>query len=34
MSSPVYRQLEIRWVDLEPTRGAETRKKKLAAKQI
>ncbi len=23
-----YRQLEIRWVDLEPTRGAETRKKR------
>lgn len=28
MSSPVYRQLEIRWVDLEPTRGAETQKKR------
>ena len=23
-----YRHLEIRWVDLEPTRGAETRKKR------
>ncbi len=23
-----YRQLEIRWVDLEPTRGAETQKKR------
>ena len=23
-----YRQLEIRWVDLNPTRGAETRKKR------
>jgi len=23
---PPYRQLEIRWVDLEPTKGAETRK--------
>ena len=23
-----YKQLEIRWVDLEPTRGAETRKKR------
>ena len=28
MSSPVYRQLEIRWIDLEPTRGAETQKKR------
>lgn len=28
MSSPAYRQLEIRWIDLEPTRGAETRKKR------
>ncbi|MEO0926742.1 MAG: type II toxin-antitoxin system PemK/MazF family toxin [Cyanobacteria bacterium J06643_13] len=27
MSSPAYRQLEIRWIDLEPTRGAETRKR-------
>ena len=24
----MYRQLEIRWVDLEPTRGAETQKKR------
>lgn len=24
--SAAYRQLEIRWVDLEPTRGAETQK--------
>ncbi len=23
-----YKQLEIRWIDLEPTRGAETRKKR------
>ena len=28
MSSPIYRQLEIRWIDLEPTRGAETQKKR------
>ena len=28
MSFPVYRQLEIRWIDLEPTRGAETQKKR------
>lgn len=28
MSSPAYRQLEIRWIDLEPTRGAETQKKR------
>ena len=28
MSSPAYRQLEIRWIDLEPTRGSETRKKR------
>lgn len=28
MSRPNYRQLEIRWVDLDPTRGAETRKKR------
>jgi mRNA interferase MazF len=28
MSSPVYRQLEIRWIDLEPTRGSETQKKR------
>jgi len=27
MNEVHYRQLEIRWVDLEPTRGAETRKK-------
>lgn len=24
----IYQQLEIRWVDLEPTRGAETQKKR------
>ena len=24
----MYQQLEIRWVDLEPTRGAETQKKR------
>jgi mRNA interferase MazF len=28
MSGAHYRQLEIRWVDLDPTRGAETRKKR------
>jgi mRNA interferase MazF len=28
MSSSVYRQLEIRWIDLESTRGAETQKKR------
>lgn len=28
MSSPAYRQLEIRWIDLELTRGSETRKKR------
>lgn len=28
MSGPAYRQLEIRWVDLDPTRGAETKKKR------
>ena len=28
MSSSAYQQLEIRWIDLEPTRGAETRKKR------
>lgn len=28
MSYPAYRQLEIRWIDLEPTRGAETQKKR------
>lgn len=28
MSEPSYRQLEIRWIDLNPTRGAETKKKR------
>ena len=28
MSGPAYRQLEIRWVDLDPTRGAATKKKR------
>lgn len=28
MKEEPYRQLEIRWVDLNPTRGAETRKKR------
>ena len=28
MSAAAYRQLEIRWVDLDPTRGAETKKKR------
>ncbi len=28
MSLPFYQKLEIRWVNLEPTRGAETRKKR------
>jgi len=28
MKNPVYRQLEIRWVDLDPTRGAETEKER------
>lgn len=28
MKDEPYRQLEIRWVDLNPTRGAETRKKR------
>ncbi len=28
MSGPAYRQFEIRWVDLNPTRGAETKKKR------
>lgn len=28
MSDSHYRQLEIRWVDLEPARGAETQKKR------
>ncbi|MCY3729115.1 MAG: type II toxin-antitoxin system PemK/MazF family toxin [Nitrospira sp.] len=28
MSGSAYRQLEIRWVELDPTRGAETKKKR------
>jgi len=28
MSGAAYRQFEIRWVDLDPTRGGETRKKR------
>lgn len=28
MKEELYHQLEIRWVDLNPTRGAETRKKR------
>ncbi len=28
MNGITYRQLEIRWVDLDPTRGAETKKKR------
>lgn len=28
MSGVAYRQLEIRWVDLDPTRGGETKKKR------
>ncbi len=28
MSGAAYRQLEIRWVELDPTRGAETKKKR------
>lgn len=28
MTEPAYRQLEIWWVDLEPSKGAETRKKR------
>lgn len=28
MSGTSYRQLEIRWVDLDPTRGAATKKKR------
>ncbi len=28
MTSTYYRQLEIRWIDLNPTRGAETKKKR------
>lgn len=28
MNPPTFRQLEIRWIDLEPTRGAETQKQR------
>lgn len=28
MKAYMYRQLEIRWINLEPTKGAETRKKR------
>lgn len=28
MSGPAYRKLEIRWVELDPTRGAETKKRR------
>lgn len=28
MTHPAYKQLEIRWIDLDPTRGAETQKKR------
>ena len=28
MSATPFRQLEIRWVDLDPTRGAETKKRR------
>lgn len=28
MSGSAYRQLEIRWVELDPTRGAETKKRR------
>lgn len=28
MTSPSYRQLEIRWIDLNPTRAAEKKKKR------
>ena len=28
MKERIYRQLEIRWINLDPTRGAETRKKR------
>jgi len=28
MTVPGYRQLEIRWINLDPTRGAETKKKR------
>ena len=31
MNGATYRQLEIRWVDLEPTRGAEIRKRRPCA---
>lgn len=26
MTAPIYRQLEIRWINLDPTQGAETQK--------
>jgi mRNA interferase MazF len=28
VTKPSYKQLEIRWIDLNPTRGAETQKKR------
>ena len=28
MTAPIYRQLEIRWIDLDPTRGSETKNKR------
>ena len=28
MTERIYRQLEIRWINLDPPRGAETRKKR------
>lgn len=28
MNPPTFRQLEIRWIDLEPARGAETQKQR------
>ena len=28
MKERLYRQLEIRWINLDPTQGAETRKKR------
>ena len=28
MTNPQYKQLEIRWVNLDPTKGAETQKKR------
>ena len=28
MAARIYRQLEIRWIDLDPTRGSETKKKR------